>query len=40
VEDKNKSPHIYVSTGGGALLEHLQNKILYNSNLVGLEIFV
>lgn len=40
VEDKNKNPHIYVSTGGGALLEHLQNKILYNSNLVGLEIFV
>jgi len=40
VEDKNKSPHIYVSTGGGALLEHLQNKILYNSNLIGLEIFV
>ena len=29
VEDKNKNPHIYVSTGGGALLEHLQNKILY-----------
>ena len=40
VEDKNKSPHIYVSTGGGALLEHLQNRILYGSNLVGLEIFV
>ena len=40
VEDKSKNPHIYVSTGGGALLEHLQNKILYNSNLVGLEIFV
>ena len=40
VEDKNNIPHIYVSTGGGALLEHLQNKILYNSNLVGLEIFV
>jgi phosphoglycerate kinase len=40
VENKNKNPHIYVSTGGGALLEHLQNKILYNSNLVGLEIFL
>ena len=40
VKDKNKHSHIYVSTGGGALLEHLQNKILYNSNLVGLEIFV
>ena len=40
VEDKNKNPHIYVSTGGGALLEHLQNRILYGSNLVGLEIFV
>jgi len=40
VADKNKNPHIYVSTGGGALLEYLQNKILYNSNLVGLEIFV
>ena len=40
VKDKNKHSHIYVSTGGGALLEHLQNKILYNSNLVGLEVFV
>lgn len=40
VKNKNKHSHIYVSTGGGALLEHLQNKILYNSNLVGLEIFV
>ncbi len=40
VEDKTKNHHIYVSTGGGALLEHLQNKILYNSNLVGLEMFV
>lgn len=40
VKDKNKHSHIYVSTGGGALLEHLQNKILYGTNLVGLEIFV
>ena len=29
----------YVSTGGGALLEYLQNKVLHNKTLVGLEIF-
>ena len=32
--------HIYVSTGGGALLEYLYNKILYDKNIVGLDIFV
>lgn len=36
IEDKSNK-HMYVSTGGGALLEYLQNKILYNTNLVGLE---
>ena len=32
-------PHIYISTGGGALLEYLQNKILYNKNIVGIEMY-
>lgn len=31
--------HIYISTGGGALLEYLQNKILYNKLVPGLDIF-
>jgi glyceraldehyde 3-phosphate dehydrogenase len=37
---KNKNGSIYISTGGGALLEYLQNKILNNSTLVGLNIFI
>lgn len=36
--EKNVS-HIYVSTGGGALLEYVQNIILFNKTLPGLEIF-
>ncbi len=42
IEDssRNKAKHMYVSTGGGALLEYLQNKILYNTNLVGLELYI
>jgi glyceraldehyde 3-phosphate dehydrogenase len=40
IVDKNISENVYVSTGGGALLEYLQNKILYNQNLVGLEIYL
>jgi phosphoglycerate kinase len=35
IKNKLEHEHIYVSTGGGALLEYLQNK-----SLVGLEIFV
>ena len=31
--------HIYISTGGGALLEYLQNKLLYNTTLIGLDSF-
>ncbi len=38
--ERNEYPHIYVSTGGGALLEYLQNKILHNKNLIGLEIYI
>ena len=34
-----KDSHIYISTGGGALLEYLENKILYKKNIVGLSIF-
>jgi 3-phosphoglycerate kinase len=37
VEDKTGA--IYISTGGGALLEYLQNKIINGKNLVGLDIF-
>ena len=40
IENKNENSHIYVSTGGGALLEYLQNKILYNKVIVWLEIFI
>jgi glyceraldehyde 3-phosphate dehydrogenase len=40
IKNKNLYPHIYVSTGGGALLEYLQNKVLYNINIVGLEIYI
>lgn len=40
IENKNENSHIYVSTGGGALLEYLQNKILHNKVIVGLEIFI
>ena len=32
--------HIYISTGGGALLEYLENKLLYNKLLPGLDIFI
>jgi len=35
-----QNDHIYISTGGGALLEYLQNKILYGKNLVGLKIYI
>lgn len=31
--------HFYVSTGGGALLEYIENKILYNKLIVGLAIY-
>jgi 3-phosphoglycerate kinase len=37
VEDKNKN--IYVSTGGGALLEYLEKKLIQSKLLVGLDIF-
>jgi glyceraldehyde 3-phosphate dehydrogenase len=37
ISDKNSN--IYVSTGGGALLEFLEKKITKNENLVGLEIY-
>lgn len=37
---KNQLEHIYVSTGGGALLEYLHDKIIYNKFIPGLDIFV
>lgn len=37
ISDKNSN--IYVSTGGGALLEFLEKKITKNENLVGLDIY-
>jgi phosphoglycerate kinase len=39
ITDKTCLENVYVSTGGGALLEYLQNKILHNKTLVGLEIY-
>ena len=40
LKEKHQSfEHIYISTGGGALLEYLQNKLLYNKTLIGLDIF-
>lgn len=40
IVDKTQLKNVYVSTGGGALLEYLQHKILYNQHIVGLEIYV
>ena len=40
IKNKNENSNIYVSTGGGALLEYLQNKVLYNKLICGLEIFI
>jgi phosphoglycerate kinase len=40
ITDKTGLANVYVSTGGGALLEYLQNKVLYNKTLVGLEIYL
>jgi 3-phosphoglycerate kinase len=31
--------HFYISTGGGALLEYIENKILHNMLIVGLAIY-
>jgi phosphoglycerate kinase len=31
--------HVYVSTGGGALLEYIENRILHGKNIVGLELY-
>jgi len=39
ITDKTGFGNVYVSTGGGALLEYLQNKVLHNKTLVGLEIY-
>jgi glyceraldehyde 3-phosphate dehydrogenase len=37
---KNDNKNVYISTGGGALLEYLENKIMNGKNIVGLDIFV
>jgi glyceraldehyde 3-phosphate dehydrogenase len=39
IQDKTCLKNVYVSTGGGALLEYLQNKVLHNKTLIGLEIY-
>ena len=39
ITEKTCLGNIYISTGGGALLEYLQNKIVHNKTLVGLEIY-
>lgn len=36
---KNKQNGFYISTGGGALLEYLQEKLTLNKNIVGLSIY-
>lgn len=36
---KNKQNGFYISTGGGALLEYLQEKLTQNKNIVGLSIY-
>jgi phosphoglycerate kinase len=36
----NHHSHIYVSTGGGALLEYLHDKVIFNKFIPGLDIFV
>ena len=36
---KNGNNNIEISTGGGALLEYLHNKIINKKNIVGLDIF-
>lgn len=36
---KNNNKNVYISTGGGALLEYLENKIMNGKNIVGLDIF-
>jgi glyceraldehyde 3-phosphate dehydrogenase len=36
---KNKQNGFYISTGGGALLEYLQEKLTQNKNIIGLSIF-
>jgi glyceraldehyde 3-phosphate dehydrogenase len=37
--EKDQLQNIYVSTGGGALLEFVENRVLHKKSLVGLEIF-
>ena len=35
----NKNSNIYVSTGGGALLEYIDQQLNFGTNIVGLEIY-
>jgi phosphoglycerate kinase len=37
--EKDRNDNVEISTGGGALLEYLHNKIINKTNLVGLQIF-
>jgi 3-phosphoglycerate kinase len=38
--DMSKYPHVYLSTGGGALLEHIESEVTGTPALPGLSIFV
>ncbi len=40
ISKNNHSNNVHISTGGGALLEYLENKVLHDKNIVGIDIFI